>query len=78
MSDTCISEVAFKSLPQAVRTWIKELGWEREDIYSYHVVHDYPNKPKVVTLTNMQQEKQIAQFGLLVSGKWKRKVVKVK
>lgn len=73
-----ISELAFNTLPQAVKSWIKELGWKREDIFSVNIKHDYPNTPKVVTVTNMQQEKQVAHFGLLVSGKWKRKVEKVK
>lgn len=73
-----ISLTAFNSFPQAVKDWIKELGWKREDIFSYHVQHDYPNTPKVVTLMNMKQEKQVAYFGLLPSGKWKRKVEKVK
>lgn len=69
----CISDLAFKSLPQVVHDWIKELGWKREDIVSVHIEY---SSPKVVTLTNMQQESRIAQFGLLTSGMEKKEKVK--
>jgi hypothetical protein len=64
-----ISDIAFNSLPQAVKDWIKEIEWKREEIISYHVQH---TTPKVVTVFN-GKEKQTAQFVILSSGKWKKK-----
>ncbi len=69
-----ISLTAFTALPQAVRDWIeKDLKLTRKDIASYHVQH---SSPKVVTVTNMAQEKHTARFAILKSGMWKKKVEK--
>jgi len=68
-----ISEVAFNLLPQAVKDWMQEIGWKREDLAYYHVHH---SMPKVVEIGNMQGEKHTASFAILKSGMWKRKVEK--
>ena len=63
-----VSEIAFNSLPQAVRDWIIELGWKREDITSVHV--NYGN-PLVVTI-NKGQERQFCNFVKLDNGQLKK------
>jgi hypothetical protein len=65
-----ISEIAFKSFPQAVKDWIKELGWKQDDLAYYHVQH---SMPKVVEIANMQGENHTARFVILKSGMWKKK-----
>lgn len=73
MSSEPISLTAFTALPQAVKDWIKELNLTRNDIKSYHVQN---SKPRVVTLTDMKQEKHTARFVVLKSGMWKKKIEK--
>jgi hypothetical protein len=69
-ANEAISLTAFTTLPQAVRNWIeKELRLKHVDVRSVHIEH---NRPKVVTVENMKQEKHTARFSILKSGKWKK------
>lgn len=67
MSDNCISEIAFNTLPNAIRDWLKSVGWEREDITSVHI--QYSN-PAIFTFTNNKQEKKVVSLRILSDGKW--------
>lgn len=65
-----ISEVAYNSLPQAVRDWIvQDLKWKREDIFSYHVKY---GSPILVTVSNMQGKRKQLKFVDLGNGSWQK------
>lgn len=66
-----ISEIAFNTLPQAIRDWIAGREWKREDITSVHIQH---GKPAVFTFA-VNGEKHITRLGILDDGRWANKVI---
>lgn len=68
MSDNCISEIGFNTLPQSVKDWIHDIGWKREDIISYHAKFGDLIE---VTITGIKG-KRFALFTKLDNGDWKK------
>lgn len=66
-----VSEVAFNSLPQAIRDWFDKLGWKREDITFVHVRY---TKPAIFTAMK-DQEKHYARLEVLADGKWAKEII---
>ena len=68
--DNCISEIAYEPIPQAVKDWIREIGWEREDVRSYHA--KFPKKDDnliEVTVTG-EKGKRFALFVEVDDNNW--------
>lgn len=72
MTDNCLSEISFNTLPQAIRDWIHEIGWKRENVVS--CLMKYPKKDDnliEVTVTG-DKVKHFALFTELDDKNWKK------
>jgi hypothetical protein len=67
-----ISELVYNNLNQGVKNWIEQdLGWKREDIFSYWV--KYEGVYADVIIKRDTQEKQRQRFIRLDNGDWQKK-----
>jgi len=63
-----ISELGFQTLPQAVRDWIHEINWKREDITSYHAKFG----DLIEVAITGDKGKRFALFTKLDNGDWQK------
>jgi len=66
-----LSQIAFDTFPQAIKDWIKELGWKREDIANCHI---RCCRPLIFTFTK-GQEKRFVRLNVLENGEYAKKVI---
>lgn len=72
MSDNCILETAYETLPQAVKDWILEIGWKREDVRTYHAKFPKKDDDLIEVTVTSDKGKRFALFVEVDDNNWKK------